>query len=111
MKVKELASTLSLEILAGTAGIEKNISGGFCSDLLSYVMGKAQEGYIWITIQGHKNIMAVASLKELSAIIIADDIMPEQGTLDLANEEEIPVLKSQLSSFELAVELGKILKM
>ena len=69
MTVRELATQLKLEVCCGAAGLDKEIKGGYTSDLLSDVMGNAREGNIWITLQTHKNIMAIASLKELAAIV------------------------------------------
>ena len=66
MTVRELATQLKLEVCCGAAGLDKEIKGGYTSDLLSDVMGNAREGNIWITLQTHKNIMAIASLKELA---------------------------------------------
>ena len=70
MTVRELATQLKLEVCCGAAGLDKEIKGGYTSDLLSDVMGNAREGNIWITLQTHKNIMAIASLKELAAIVL-----------------------------------------
>lgn len=68
MTVRELATQLKLEVCCGAAGLDKEIKGGYTSDLLSDVMGNAREGNIWITLQTHKNIMAIASLKELAPL-------------------------------------------
>ena len=65
MKVQELVDKLGLKVLAGAQGLDREIDGCYISDLLSDVMGNAMEGNIWITLQTHKNVMAVASLKEL----------------------------------------------
>ena len=58
MTVRELATQLKLEVCCGAAGLDKEIKGGYTSDLLSDVMGNAREGNIWITLQTHKNIIA-----------------------------------------------------
>ena len=63
MKVKELVEKLNLKVLSGEKGLDREIDGCYISDLLSDVMGNAMEGNIWITLQTHKNVMAVASLK------------------------------------------------
>jgi predicted transcriptional regulator len=71
------------------------------SDLLSDVMGNAREGNVWITLQTHRNVVAIASLKELSCILLVSSLVPEQNTLDHSNQEGIPVLGTSLSTFEI----------
>ena len=78
MKVRDILEKLNLKVCSGTAGLNREIKGGYTSDLLSDVMGNAQEGNIWITLQTHKNIMAIASLKELSAIVSQRKIQPQK---------------------------------
>ena len=70
MTVQDIVSQLNLKICSGEKGLQREIKGGYTSDLLSDVMGHAQEGDVWITIQTHKNVMAIASLKEIAAIIL-----------------------------------------
>lgn len=109
MKVKDLVGELNLEVVAGDNLLENEVSGGFCSDLLSYVMGKATEGQVWITIQGHGNIIAVAALKEVSAIIVADNMIVEPSAIELAKEEGVVLLKSSQKTFELAGLINNLL--
>ena len=65
MKVRELVEKLNLKVYSGESGLDNEITGGYTSDLLSDVMGFAKDGQIWVTLQTHKNIMAVATLKDL----------------------------------------------
>lgn len=102
MKVGELAEKLELILFSGEAGLENEITGGYVSDLLSDVMGFAQEGQVWITLQTHQNIMAIASLKDLSAVILVKGFEPDEDTLAHSEEEGIPVLGTQLTTFEIA---------
>ncbi|MGI6718757.1 MAG: serine kinase [Bacteroidales bacterium] len=89
---------------------DKEVSGGYTSDLLSDVMGNSTEGEIWITMQTHKNIVAVASLKELPAIIISNGNVPDEDTIEAANDEEIVLLSTENSSFDISGKIYKILK-
>ena len=66
MTVAELVNKLGLEVFSGSEGLDRIIDGAYVSDLLSDVMGNADQGNIWITLQVHKNITAVALLKEIS---------------------------------------------
>lgn len=102
MIVEEMVNILQAKVAAGTAKIDNEISGGYVSDLLSNVMGQAKAGDVWITMQGHQNIVAVASLLGLSAVIIAGDVKPEKETINKADSEQIPLLTTNLSSFAAA---------
>ena len=105
MKVGELAQKLELTLFSGESGLENEITGGYVSDLLSDVMGFAQEGQVWITLQTHQNIMAIASLKDLAAVILVKGFVPDEDTLAHSEEEGIPVLGTQLTTFEIAGKL------
>jgi len=85
------------------------VEGGYTSDLLSDVMGYADAGYVWITLQTHKNIMAIASLKELSAVILVKGFEPDEDTLALAQEEQIPLLGTTEQAFEISGRLYRLL--
>jgi len=110
MKVKDVAEKLSLRIFSAPEGLNREVTGGYTSDLLSDVMGHAQEGHIWITLQTHKNIMAVASLKDIAAIILVKGFIPEPETIELSVQEGIPVLGSSSEAFELSGKLFEMLK-
>jgi len=105
MKVSELVEKLGLTVYTGTEGLDREITGGYVSDLLSDVMGNAQEGSVWITLQNHMNVIAVASLKELACIILVKGIKPLPEIIEKAKDEGIPVLGSTEKTFELS---GKI---
>ena len=110
MTVKELAEKLDLNICCGTAGINRKINGGYTSDLLSDVMGNAGEGNIWVTLQTHKNIMAIASLKELAAIVLVKGFQPEEETMAESETEGIPILSISRQTFEITGAIYELLK-
>lgn len=85
------------------------INGGYVADLLSDVMGNAKEGDIWITIMKHLNVIAVASLASISAVVFAKNIVPDKAIIVKANEEDICLISSSLSTFELAGKLYNFL--
>jgi predicted transcriptional regulator len=101
MQVRELAAKLGLTIWGGGAGLDREISGGYASDLLSDVMGHAHAGQVWITLQTHKNVMAIASLKELAAIVLVKGLRPDPDMLAQGNVEEIPVLGTDAEAFDI----------
>jgi len=105
MTVSDLQQKLNLSIFGGAQGLSNVITGGYTSDLLSDVMGFADAGNVWITLQTHKNIMAVASLKEVAAIVLVKGFKPDDDTLAQANEEDIPLLGTAEEAFDIT---GKI---
>ena len=110
MRITEIKEKLDLIVLSGHNGLSKEITGGYVSDLLSDVMGNAKEGQIWITLQTHQNIIAVASLKDLAAVIIVKGAQPEADTIEKSNAENIPVLSTELDTFNITGRLYELLK-
>jgi predicted transcriptional regulator len=110
MKITEIINALDLKIISGEKGISKEITGGYVSDLLSDVIGNSKEGQVWITLQTHQNVIAVASLKDLSAVIIVRGNIPEAETIVKSNLENIPVLSTQTDTFNIAGRLFELLK-
>lgn len=106
MNVRELAEKFNLSVVAGKSGLDRTINGGFSGDLLSEVMGKAGIGCVWLTVQAHQNIVAVAVLREMAAIVITGGGTPAPETIDKADIESIPVLTYPGSSFDLACLIG-----
>jgi hypothetical protein len=102
MKVRDIQAELSLEVAAGSSGLDREIAGGYCGDLLSDVMANSRAGDLWLTIQSHQNIMAVAVLKDLAAIILVNGHRPDDITVAKAEQEGIPILLSPTSSYQLA---------
>lgn len=109
MRVKDVAEKLGLKVLSGEKGLEREISSGYVSDLLSDVMGSANAGDLWITLQTHKNVMAIASLKELAAIILVKGFEPDPDMAMQSNTEEITVLGTELDTFTITGRLYRLL--
>jgi predicted transcriptional regulator len=105
MRVSELVEKFDLKVAAGNSGLDREIRDGYCGDLLSEVMGHAPEGCAWMTVQGHQNIIAVAVLRNMAAIIITGGQTPDNETMKKADEEGIPVLQWPDSSYSLAGRL------
>ena len=85
MKVRELVEALDLTVLSGAEGLDREIEGCYVSDLLSDVMGNADMGNVWVTLQTHKNVMAIASLKELACVVLVKGQMAGEETLAQIN--------------------------
>lgn len=110
MTLVEIIRNLGLKVYCGENYLQKEVIGGYVSDLLSDVMGNANEGEVWITLQSHLNVVAIASLKEMAAIVLVKNIAPEDSILQKAEEEGIPVLGSGESTFSVAGKLFELLK-
>lgn len=104
MIISEFADRLSLQPLY-ESNKDIHVEGVYIGDLLSIVMSKAKENYVWITIQTHINTVAVAELLDLSCIIIVEDMEVEKETVNKAKELDIPVLKTGKSAYEVACML------
>lgn len=109
MTISELKEKLDLREFTPGSGLEAEVSGGYVSDLLSDVMGNAKEGQVWITLQAHMNVVAIASLRELSAVIFIKGIEPSEQVINKAAEENIALLGSGDQTFELAGKFFNLL--
>lgn len=109
MKIADIVTLLNLKVYGGKTGLENEINGGYTSDLLSDVMGNANSGDLWITLQTHKNVIAIASLKDLAAVLLINNNEPELDMLKQADEEGIPVLGTSMKSFEVSAKLYNLM--
>lgn len=109
MKIADIVTLLNLKVYGGKTGLENEINGGYTSDLLSDVMGNANSGDLWITLQTHKNVIAIASLKDLAAVLLIKNNEPELDMLKQADEEGIPVLGTSMKSFEVSAKLYNLM--
>ncbi len=108
MKLTEIAEKLELEVRVAGEGLEAEVTSGYASDMLSDVIGNAEEGALWITLQTHQNIVAVAVMKSLCGIILIKGREPEEDTIAKAKAESIPILISQQSAFALVGKLHEL---
>lgn len=108
MTLKEVVKRLDLAVLAGIDELGREVSGGYASDMLSDVLTHAGDGYVWITMQIHPNILAVASSKDLAGIIIVHSRKPVAETLKRAEQKRIPILMSASSTYSVAGRLYKL---
>ncbi|MGL5978584.1 MAG: DRTGG domain-containing protein [Erysipelotrichaceae bacterium] len=87
-------------------GSAREVSGVYISDLLSWVMGHAQEGQAWATVQAHENVIAIAKLKELACIILVEGASMQEEVIRKAQEEEVWVFATLDSAYEVAKKLA-----
>jgi hypothetical protein len=109
MKLKEIVEKLQLKVLRGKDQLDLEVTGGYTSDLLSDVIANSKEGNLWITLQIHQNIIAVAKLKELAGIIIINNREPDEDTLRKAVAEDVPILNTGEMAFEVSGKLYELM--
>jgi len=105
VKIVELVKKLNLDVRSAEESLDREITGGYASDLLSDVLANSKEGNVWITLQIHHNIVGVASMKDLAGIILVNGREPEPETIEKAETENIPVMVSEMPTFELVGRL------
>ncbi len=108
MTVNELKDSIELKVCAMPEP-ERIISNVYIGDLLSWVMGRAESGDAWLTIMSNKNIAAVATLTDAACIVLAEGVSPDEGVAELCEEKGINLLSSELSAYEIAVKISKLL--
>lgn len=108
MKVKDLGEKLNYECLV-SEGDDRDILNGYTSDLLSDVMGNAPEDSVLITIQAHKNTVAVASLANINVLLICNNRPAPDDMLEAAAEEDISVYRTKDSQFEASWKVHELL--
>jgi hypothetical protein len=109
MKLDKIVKALNLKIRCCEDKLSNEVRRGYVGDLLSDVMANSKEGDIWITRQIHPNIVAVATLKEHAGIILIQGAVAMSETLEKASKEGIPILESDLSAFEVAGRLYRLI--
>ncbi|AYO31034.1 MAG: hypothetical protein PWR06_44 [Thermoanaerobacteraceae bacterium] len=109
MTLLELREKLELKLLTSKMDENRQVEGGYASDLLSWVMAHARENQVWVTIQSHQNIVAVASLLGLSGIIVAEGVEVDENTIKKADDENIPIFATPKPVYEICGILYNIL--
>ena len=104
MTVNELLVRTDLTAAALPDG-DREVSGVYIGDLLSWVMGRATSGDAWITIMSNRNIAAVATLADTACVILAEGVQPDEGVAELAEEKGINLLLSETSAYDTALRL------
>lgn len=108
MKNADLFARDDLEVLS-EGNADAPITGVYCCDLLSIVMSKAFEGAAWVTVMANINSIAVASLRDIACIILAEQVMPDETVLAKAKEQGITVLLSRKPVFDTALAVHQML--
>ncbi len=108
MTVKELTEKLNLKVLV-EGDLDREITGGYCGDLLSWVMGRAQSGDCWFTVMGNINAIAVAVLADCACIVLTENAPLDDDAKARAEMQGVTVLATEGNSYTMANRLGEIL--
>lgn len=108
MTVSELSKNEYLTVLCMPDG-EREIVGAYIGDLLSWVMGRAKEDNAWITIMSNSNTVAVASLADVSCVVLAEGVTLEDSVIETAIQNNINILSTNLAAYEAAVMLSNLI--
>jgi len=108
MKIMQVAAEMKLEVLS--PGVDTVVNDGYASDLLSDVIADAPEGCLWLTVQRHMNILAVAQLKKAAGLVITGGHAPDPQLVDKARLEGIFLATTKRNSFQAAGTLYELLK-
>lgn len=108
MTVQELADALALTVF-NLDEPDRPVVGGYCGDLLSWVMGRAVAGGAWLTIMSNVNVAAVAALADTACVVLAEGVVPDPPLLDRARAQGITLLGTELSVYDCAVRLGGLI--
>lgn len=105
---KDLAMELNLNVF--NEGSDKLVECGYCGDLLSWVMGKAESGCAWMTVMNNVNVAAVAVLRDVSCVVLVEGVKPDANLLARAEMEGIALYGTELDSYNLAIKINDIMK-
>jgi len=108
MTLKELAERLGWELRTKNVPVDTDVKTGYSSDLLSDVLANSIEGDLWITRQAHLNIVAIAVMRDLSGILLANGVEPEPETIAKAAEKMVPIFQTPLPTFEVVGRLYQL---
>jgi len=100
MMIRDLEELLQIQVLSGQDRLQTPVQGVLVSDILSDVMAKAGQGWLWVTHQTTVNVIAIAFFKGLAGVILPDRLQLRDDALAKAVEKEIPVLSSDLSAYQ-----------
>ena len=110
MTVQQLKEALSLKLLAGEEGLSQEVSGCYIGDLLSWVMGRAKAGDAWLTVMGNVNAIAVATLTDVSCIVLTENAALDADAASKAEMQGIPVYGCGANSYQTAIQVYNLLQ-
>lgn len=108
MTVETLVQKLGLKIFH-SGEMERDITGCYCGDLLSWVMGRAQAGEVWCTIMSNQNVAAVAVLSDVACVLLTEGVSPDEDLMKKADIQDITILGTDKSTYQIAGAIAGLL--
>ena len=108
MDVKELIEKLDLRVLCGEE-LDRKITGCYCGDLLSWVMSRAQEGDVWLTVMGNINSVGVAVLADVACIVLTENAALDADALNRAKQNDVIILQTDKNSYQMAAAISRMI--
>ena len=107
--VKDLADSVSLKNWTPAADLTVPITGGYAGDMLSWVMGRAERGAVWMTIMSNQNVAAVALMADVACVVLTEGVEPDESLLAQARTRGLPLFTSPLSTYAFSCRLGALI--
>lgn len=108
MDIKELKEKLNLTLVCGD-DLERKITGCYCGDLLSWVMSRAREGDVWLTVMGNVNSIGVAVLADVACIVLTENAAFDDDALKRAEQNGVVVLRTPKNTYQTAAEISRLI--
>ena len=108
MEIKELKEKLDLTLVCGD-DLERKITGCYCGDLLSWVMSRAREGDVWLTVMGNVNSIGVAVLADVACIVLTENAAFDDDALKRAEQNGVVVLRTPKNTYQTAAEISRLI--
>ena len=109
MTVREFSEILSLKRWTPEVDLDVSVTGGYAGDMLSWVMGRASAGSVWMTIMSNQNVAAVALMADVACVVLTEDVEPDAALIKQASSRGLALFSSPLSTYELSCRLGGLL--
>ncbi len=110
MKIADFTRACGFEYVVEPQNTDREIKGAYCCDLLSWVIGRAEDSDALVTVMANQNVIAVAVMADLPCVILSEGVRMDSKILEKARENDVAVLSSQLSTYETALLIGKVLE-
>lgn len=108
MDIKALKEALDLKLLCGD-NLEREITGCYCGDLLSWVMSRAQENDVWLTVMGNINSVGVAVLADVACIVLTENAALDADALKRAEQNSVVILQTDKNTYQMAAAISKLI--
>lgn len=110
MTISELCNKTGFKLVIGENLADREVTGAYACDLLSWVIGRAEEGNALVTVMTNINVIAVAVMADLSCVILTEGVTLDENAVQKALQNDVPVLASDKNTFETCTILGKVIE-